>query len=228
MFAADALGRGDRRRAGRLVTSPEPSRPTLLALVDGARASLALETEELTDPAIVGALLGARARGVGGDAGLARAAARRRRAFTRWRRPARPSGPWPRRRSTARSSSPTGARSTSGRRTSPPPRWTTTASSACGWTTATAAEVAAIVADDAARGVAAVAPDRSSARGMMATWNPPCPPDRGSAGLPGGADPAAEARRADRRRVGEGRARAGAARAGRDAWPRPSATCAGW
>jgi cardiolipin synthase len=47
-----------------LIASPESSRPTLLALVGGARASLALETEELSDAAIVSALLDARARGV--------------------------------------------------------------------------------------------------------------------------------------------------------------------
>jgi phosphatidylserine/phosphatidylglycerophosphate/cardiolipin synthase-like enzyme len=46
------------------VTSPESSRPTLLALIDGARTSLALETEELTDRGVVTALLDARGRGV--------------------------------------------------------------------------------------------------------------------------------------------------------------------
>ncbi len=55
---------GRRPRAGRLISSPESSRPTLLALIGGARASLALETEELTDPAVISALLDARARGV--------------------------------------------------------------------------------------------------------------------------------------------------------------------
>ena len=49
---------------GRLVTSPESTRPTLLALIAGARVALALETEELTDPAVVSALLDARARGL--------------------------------------------------------------------------------------------------------------------------------------------------------------------
>jgi len=63
IFAADALGAGT-APAGRLVTSPESSRPTLLALVAGARTSLALETEELTDGEVVSALLDARARGV--------------------------------------------------------------------------------------------------------------------------------------------------------------------
>ena len=67
IFTADALGAATGTppaNAGRLISSPESSRPTLLALIGGAHASLALETEELTDPATVGALLDARARGV--------------------------------------------------------------------------------------------------------------------------------------------------------------------
>ena len=64
IFAADAIGAATAAPPGSLVTSPESSRPTLLALIGGARATLALETEELTDPAIVGALLDARGRGV--------------------------------------------------------------------------------------------------------------------------------------------------------------------
>ena len=64
IFAVDALGAATALPAGRLVTSPESTRPALRALIDGARTSLALETEELTDTAIVGALLAARARGV--------------------------------------------------------------------------------------------------------------------------------------------------------------------
>jgi cardiolipin synthase A/B len=64
IFAADALGGRAAAPAGRLVTSPESSRSTLLALIAGARASLALETEELTDSAMVGALVAARGRGV--------------------------------------------------------------------------------------------------------------------------------------------------------------------
>lgn len=63
IFAADALG-ASAATLGRLVTSPESSRPALLTLIGGARAALALETEELTDAAVVGALLDARARGV--------------------------------------------------------------------------------------------------------------------------------------------------------------------
>jgi len=64
IFTADALGAATGTPPGRLVSSPESSRPALLALIGGARASLALETEELTDPAVVSALLDARARGL--------------------------------------------------------------------------------------------------------------------------------------------------------------------
>ncbi len=64
IFAADQIGVATAAPPGRLVSSPESSRPTLLALIGRARATLALETEELTDAAVVGALLDARARGV--------------------------------------------------------------------------------------------------------------------------------------------------------------------
>jgi phosphatidylserine/phosphatidylglycerophosphate/cardiolipin synthase-like enzyme len=69
IFTADALGASAApaatdATAGRLVTSPESSRPALLALIAGARSTLALETEELTDRGVLGALLDARARGV--------------------------------------------------------------------------------------------------------------------------------------------------------------------
>jgi cardiolipin synthase len=64
IFAADELGAPTAVPGGRLVTSPESTRPSLLALIGEARSSLALETEELTDGAIVGALLDARARGI--------------------------------------------------------------------------------------------------------------------------------------------------------------------
>ncbi len=64
IFAADLVGAATTVPGGRLVTSPESTRPALLALMGGARVSLALETEELTDPLIVDALLDARARGV--------------------------------------------------------------------------------------------------------------------------------------------------------------------
>ncbi|HEY6475607.1 MAG TPA: phospholipase D-like domain-containing protein [Polyangia bacterium] len=64
IFAADTLGADTGAPAGRLVPSPVSSRPALLALIGGARTSLALETEELTDRATVSALLDARGRGV--------------------------------------------------------------------------------------------------------------------------------------------------------------------
>lgn len=64
VFTADQLGMATQAPGGRLVTSPESSRSTLLGLFDGARSSLAVETEELADPAAVEALLAARARGV--------------------------------------------------------------------------------------------------------------------------------------------------------------------
>jgi len=64
IFTADQLGTPSPAPGGRLVTSPESSRATLLGLFDGARASLAIETEELADPQAVDALLAARARGV--------------------------------------------------------------------------------------------------------------------------------------------------------------------
>ena len=67
IFTADALGAATGTpdgSTGRLIASPESSRPALLALVGNAHASLALETEELTDAAVVSALLDARARGV--------------------------------------------------------------------------------------------------------------------------------------------------------------------
>jgi len=67
--AAEAIFRADETGAtsgprGRLVTSPENSRAVLTELIDQAAASLAIETEELTDPPIVAALMAARARGV--------------------------------------------------------------------------------------------------------------------------------------------------------------------
>ncbi len=67
IFTADATGAATGTPpadAGRLISSPESSRPALLALLGGAHASLALETEELTDAAVISALLDARARGV--------------------------------------------------------------------------------------------------------------------------------------------------------------------
>ncbi len=64
VFTADALGATTAAPTGRLISSPESSRPALLALIGGAHASLALETEELTDALVIGALVDARARGV--------------------------------------------------------------------------------------------------------------------------------------------------------------------
>jgi cardiolipin synthase A/B len=64
IFTADALGAATGTPPGRLISSPESSRPALLALIGGAHASLALETEELTDRTVISGLLDARARGV--------------------------------------------------------------------------------------------------------------------------------------------------------------------
>jgi phosphatidylserine/phosphatidylglycerophosphate/cardiolipin synthase-like enzyme len=63
VFAADETG-ADAVPGGRLVTSPETTRPIFTKLIEGARATLAIETEELTDPGIVAALMAARGRGV--------------------------------------------------------------------------------------------------------------------------------------------------------------------
>jgi phosphatidylserine/phosphatidylglycerophosphate/cardiolipin synthase-like enzyme len=63
VFAADETG-AVAAAAGRLVTSPDASRTALAGLIEQASATLSIETEELTDPAILGALLDARARGV--------------------------------------------------------------------------------------------------------------------------------------------------------------------
>jgi phosphatidylserine/phosphatidylglycerophosphate/cardiolipin synthase-like enzyme len=63
IFDADQAG-AEAGAAARVVSSPDASRPTLAGLIDGAAQTLALETEELTDPAIVSALVAARGRGV--------------------------------------------------------------------------------------------------------------------------------------------------------------------
>jgi phosphatidylserine/phosphatidylglycerophosphate/cardiolipin synthase-like enzyme len=63
VFTADETG-DVAGAAGRLVTSPDASRAALTDLIDHAALSLAIETEELTDAAIVAALAAARARGV--------------------------------------------------------------------------------------------------------------------------------------------------------------------
>jgi len=63
VFAADETG-DLARAAGRVITSPDASRVALTGLIEQAAQSLAIEAEELTDPAIVAALLAARARDV--------------------------------------------------------------------------------------------------------------------------------------------------------------------
>jgi len=63
VFAADETG-DVAPAAARVVTSPDASRPVLADLIDGAVATLAIETEELTDPASVASLTAARGRGV--------------------------------------------------------------------------------------------------------------------------------------------------------------------
>lgn len=63
IFDADQSG-AEAGAAGRVVTSPDASRPALAGLIDGAALSVAVETEELTDPAIVASLVAARSRGV--------------------------------------------------------------------------------------------------------------------------------------------------------------------
>ena len=62
VFAADETG-DLAGAAGRVITSPDASRAALTGLIEQAVESLAIEAEELTDPAIVAALLAARARG---------------------------------------------------------------------------------------------------------------------------------------------------------------------
>jgi phosphatidylserine/phosphatidylglycerophosphate/cardiolipin synthase-like enzyme len=64
LFAADQIGAAAGMPGGRLVTSPESSRQTILALFAGARETLAIETEELADARAVDALVAARTRGV--------------------------------------------------------------------------------------------------------------------------------------------------------------------
>ncbi|HVY10256.1 MAG TPA: phospholipase D-like domain-containing protein [Mycobacteriales bacterium] len=65
VFVADLRGGDDRTPAADdLVWSPRQSWADLVALIDRARRSVAVESEELTSPAIVHALLDARRRGV--------------------------------------------------------------------------------------------------------------------------------------------------------------------
>ncbi|HXJ20312.1 MAG TPA: phospholipase D-like domain-containing protein [Polyangia bacterium] len=64
IFAADRVGSPTTAPAAPLVTSPETTRPTLLGLIASAQRTLAIETEELADSAVIAALSAARARGV--------------------------------------------------------------------------------------------------------------------------------------------------------------------
>jgi len=64
VFSADQTG-ATAGAGARLVTSPDTSRAVLTDLIEQAASTLAIETEELTDPSIVAALMAARARGVG-------------------------------------------------------------------------------------------------------------------------------------------------------------------
>jgi len=64
MFAADETGDLAGTAGSRVITSPDASRAALTSLIEQAAQSLAIEAEELTDPAIVAALLAARTRGV--------------------------------------------------------------------------------------------------------------------------------------------------------------------
>ena len=64
VLAADQTG-GQAGAAARVVTTPDACRPALTGHIEGAGSSLALETEELTDPTVVAALIAARGRGVG-------------------------------------------------------------------------------------------------------------------------------------------------------------------
>ncbi|HEY2730317.1 MAG TPA: phospholipase D-like domain-containing protein [Polyangia bacterium] len=64
LLAADATGLPVAAPgAGRVLASPETTRPALAAALERARSVVAVETEELSDPALVGALADARARG---------------------------------------------------------------------------------------------------------------------------------------------------------------------
>jgi phosphatidylserine/phosphatidylglycerophosphate/cardiolipin synthase-like enzyme len=64
LFAADRIGAPAAAPPAPLVTSPETTRPTLLDLIASARRTLAIETEELADGAVLAALEAARGRGV--------------------------------------------------------------------------------------------------------------------------------------------------------------------
>ena len=63
VFAADFSG-ATAVGSARVVSSPDGSRPAVLDLVQGASRRLVVETEELADSSVAGALVDARARGV--------------------------------------------------------------------------------------------------------------------------------------------------------------------
>jgi phosphatidylserine/phosphatidylglycerophosphate/cardiolipin synthase-like enzyme len=63
LLGADLAGVEPPGAAGRLLASPTSTRPALAAALAGASRAVAVEMEELSDPALVGALAGARARG---------------------------------------------------------------------------------------------------------------------------------------------------------------------
>jgi cardiolipin synthase len=63
VFAGDFTG-GTSGAGGRVVTSPDTSRETVAGLIQGASRRLTVETEELADTSVAGALVAARARGL--------------------------------------------------------------------------------------------------------------------------------------------------------------------
>jgi cardiolipin synthase len=64
LFAADRVGASASVPSGRLLVSPGNARSELSALIEGARRSLQVEMEELSDAATVNALVAAAARAV--------------------------------------------------------------------------------------------------------------------------------------------------------------------
>lgn len=64
VILADGANVADTRVGKRLVVSPEDSRAKLTAMIDGAKSTLDIEMEELSDTAIQGALITAQNRGV--------------------------------------------------------------------------------------------------------------------------------------------------------------------
>jgi phosphatidylserine/phosphatidylglycerophosphate/cardiolipin synthase-like enzyme len=64
VIVSDGANVADARVGKRLVVSPEDSRPKLTAMIDGAKSTLDIEMEELSDTAIQGSLILAQNRGV--------------------------------------------------------------------------------------------------------------------------------------------------------------------